>query len=399
MVQAQLYYRNFSTDWIVQRISVCDIAGFDLNKTDVCILLHAQVAILLTLVTFNLLFTLRSGYFYLIVNFGNPKGLESVAWSFKLQLLINMLTVILVQGLYTLRIWKLGRHVSRIWPAVVVFIAACEWVFGFFVVMKSFRQNNFTDFDSMRQFIYATFAILAGVDVIIATAFCYVLNWSRSSFVGTNNKISTVMRYVVIAGFLTSACSLSTLIAYTAMPDNMVFMAINWLLPNLYINSYIAMLNARKCMNEQETLSVDGGVLSRRPALSIRTDDGNLHSGDDKAGPSVPLSPTRFTPSLSNKYDLEQDVIQTLPWRDQHAQTSTWCDQRVQSPIPSPNRVGNTEGEREIPRIHRIGKRQSRVVPLWVSRRIQMYHASQNGEPALPPGAYNPRAYAMQDRV
>ncbi|KAK0203239.1 hypothetical protein DFS33DRAFT_971272 [Desarmillaria ectypa] len=54
------------------------------------------------------------------------------------------------------------------------------------------------------------------------------------------------MRLAVVSGLVTSACSLLTLVAYIAWPNPLVFVAINFILPKLYINSLLAMLNSRQ---------------------------------------------------------------------------------------------------------------------------------------------------------
>lgn len=54
------------------------------------------------------------------------------------------------------------------------------------------------------------------------------------------------MRLVVISGLATSACSLITLITYLALRNSLIFLGIDFILPKLYINSLLAMLNSRK---------------------------------------------------------------------------------------------------------------------------------------------------------
>lgn len=294
IVQTQLYYHNFPKDWTFQK---------------------ASVATLVIFATFHLIFTLHAVYFYIIVNFGNLAALQTIVWSFKGQLLINTLTALLVQGLYAMRVWKFGRNFSRFWSGFAVCIVAGGWAVGIFAVVKSYKQKNFTDLDSMRSVLYAAPITATSVDMIIAAAMCYYLNRSRTSFVRTNNKIFNVMRYVLISGFLTSACSLCTLITYATMPHNLVFIGIDLVLPNLYINSYIAMLNTRKSMNDQETLSLDiSKVLNMRPGSTMRTNDRNIHSVDDKMfRDGILLSPKGFTFNESNKSDQELESTRTLP--------------------------------------------------------------------------------------
>ncbi|KIM35942.1 hypothetical protein M413DRAFT_323496 [Hebeloma cylindrosporum] len=300
VLQTHLYYHTYPKDWMFQKVAV---------------------GVLMTLAGLHLIFSLHSVYHYLITNFGNMKAIQSVIWSFKLQVLINALMVLFVQGLYALRIWKLGRHISRIWPTFMGCIVAGGWSVGFILVVKSYQATSFENLDAMNGIVYATFTTATTIDVMIATTMCYYLNRSRSSFAGTNNKIIIVMRYVLISGFLTSACSLSALITFATLPHTMVFIGIDFLLPNLYFTSYLAMLNARKSLNGREASSgvtstngqssgVDvSKVIHVRSGLVLRTDTGNILSVDDKMNPDgIPLSETRYTSNFSNKYDPERDA-------------------------------------------------------------------------------------------
>ncbi|KIM37528.1 hypothetical protein M413DRAFT_257046 [Hebeloma cylindrosporum] len=288
IVQAHLYYRNHPRDWMFQKVAV---------------------GVLIALAVLHMAFTLHALYFYLITNFGNPKALRTVIWSFKLEVIFNTIMVVLVQSLYAMRVWKLGNHFSRFWPALVGFIVAGGWGVGILSIANACRQTDFGNLDSMRNVIYATFSTATAVDIIIATAMCYYLNRSRSPFQGTNHKIFLIMRYVLISGFLTSACSLSTLISYATMPYNLVFIGIDFLLPNLYVNSYFAMLNARKYINEREMSG--SGPLNIVSGSSFRTDLVNPHSVDGKAD-GVLYFPYR-TVSLSPR-DLRRGSQKNMIW-------------------------------------------------------------------------------------
>lgn len=277
IVQAHLYYLNFPKDWTFQKVSV---------------------GILMILATVDIISTVHAMYYYLIVNFGNPSGLETMVWSFKLQVLVNILMIIFVQGLYAVRVWKLGNHFSRFGPAVAGFIVAGGWVVGLLLVGRLYGEVTFATLDTLSPLIDATFVAATTIDAVIASLMCYYLSRSRSSFFVTNNKIFIVMRYVLITGCLTSACSLSGLITYLTMPHNMVFIGIDFLLPIIYVNSYIAMLNARISMNESQRSSADVSKLwQMRSGLIPRMDI-------DGAFPSA----TRFASNFSNMHEPEQDM-------------------------------------------------------------------------------------------
>ncbi|KAH9475123.1 hypothetical protein JR316_0012234 [Psilocybe cubensis] len=78
----------------------------------------------------HLAITIHGLYYYIIQQFGNVIGLQSIIWSFKVssrrssvlilvvadkiywkvQITLNVIIIIMVQSLYTLRVWKLGGH-------------------------------------------------------------------------------------------------------------------------------------------------------------------------------------------------------------------------------------------------------------------------------------------------
>ncbi|KAF5376709.1 hypothetical protein D9615_007826 [Tricholomella constricta] len=247
-LQVYLYFQNYRNDWRVQKYSV---------------------ALLWVLDTIHLSLTIAAVYHYLIDSFGILAALELVAWAFKLQIAINVIIICVVQTLYAIRVWKLGRHYQRIWPILVAVVVASGYAIGIILAVKTYNIKTFADLDEMSWVVYASFSWSTGIDIVIATAMCFYLIRSKSGFSGTNNKIMIIIRMTLISGFLTSACSLAALITYAAMPYNLVFLGIEFLLTKLYINSFLAMLNARQSVRDRDTSP--GNSLSITKIMNIRT--------------------------------------------------------------------------------------------------------------------------------
>ncbi|KAK0486043.1 hypothetical protein IW261DRAFT_770005 [Armillaria novae-zelandiae] len=55
-----------------------------------------------------------------------------------------------------------------------------------------------------------------------------------------------LMRLILVSGLATSLCSLLVLILYTTLPTSLGYIAVDFILPKLYINSFLAMLNRRQ---------------------------------------------------------------------------------------------------------------------------------------------------------
>ncbi|KAH9477178.1 hypothetical protein JR316_0011096 [Psilocybe cubensis] len=54
------------------------------------------------------------------------------------------------------------------------------------------------------------------------------------------------MQYSLSSGLLTSACSLSAMFTFILMPNTFIFIALEFLVTQLYVGSFVAMLNARE---------------------------------------------------------------------------------------------------------------------------------------------------------
>ncbi|KAK0488408.1 hypothetical protein IW261DRAFT_347013 [Armillaria novae-zelandiae] len=210
-------------------------------------LFRYSVAMLWTLDTLHVAISTHALYFYLIESFGNYLPLFGIIWSFPLQLLVNMLIVVGVQALYAVRIWKLGLKFGMVLPWLIFLAVGASLGTGIYVIYDTYTISSFFDLPTISTSIYIVFSTLAAADFFIATTMCYYLHKGRSmtGFSGTLKIIVGLMRLVVISGLATSACSLLTLVAFIAWPNSLIFLAIDFILPKLYINSLLAMLNAR----------------------------------------------------------------------------------------------------------------------------------------------------------
>ncbi|KAF8647976.1 hypothetical protein AX16_006424 [Volvariella volvacea WC 439] len=130
--------------------------------------------------------------------------------------------------------------------------------------------NRFSELHVMDWAVYASFATSTFIDFVIAIVMCFYLQTSRSGFSTTNSMIVAIMRYVVASGLATSLCSMTALITYAAMPNNLVFLGIEFLLTKLYVNSFLAMLNARQSMRDKG--SDNSHSISVTRMMHIRTD-------------------------------------------------------------------------------------------------------------------------------
>ncbi|KAK0471484.1 hypothetical protein IW261DRAFT_1571999 [Armillaria novae-zelandiae] len=226
-LQMVIYYKNYPDDSWIYRYSVAII--WIVDALHVALSTHAI-------------------YHYLIDSFGNYLGLYHIVWSFKLQLLICMVMIIWVEALYALRLWKLGGHFNQTLPWIVVLTVVLALGSGIFSVYDAYSISNFLLIPTIKGSICVLFAVAATSDYIIAFSMCYYLHKSReaSAFSSTSDMLYGLMRLIMISGLATSTCSLLTLVTYLVWQDSFVFLGVDLILPKLYVNSLLAMLNSRK---------------------------------------------------------------------------------------------------------------------------------------------------------
>ncbi|KAG1750974.1 hypothetical protein EDD22DRAFT_252235 [Suillus occidentalis] len=206
------------------------------------------VLLLWTLDAAHLALVVHCVYYYLVINFANVDALVEIVWSFKLQIVVNILTVHVIHQLYSHRIWIVGRDrskVFRIIPGIVVVLSL-----GMFLAR----------WPSLMAMSAATV-----LDIVITSSIWYLLANSRTGFSATDCLITRLMCYTINSGCLTSICALTSIIMCTVMPHSFIFLSIQFIMAKLYVNSYIALLNTKYYMQPSAN-ATDTFELRREPA-------------------------------------------------------------------------------------------------------------------------------------
>ncbi|KAJ8462066.1 hypothetical protein ONZ45_g6186 [Pleurotus djamor] len=222
--------------------------------------------------TLHLILICHGVYHYMVTGFGNFIGLLNIVWSLQLQVTINVFIIFAVHSLYTYRVWLLGGYHKN---GIAAYIACAALMgglaIGIVLAYEVYTTVTFADHERIGYAIMASLAVSTFIDFVIAGAMCYYLKKSKGPQSHLNSKISTLMQFVLGSGFLTSATSMAALISYAVMPDTLIYIGIESFLTKLYINSFLAMLNARDARvsreQEEHNLSIRITSLSKGPAL------------------------------------------------------------------------------------------------------------------------------------
>ncbi|KAG0698371.1 hypothetical protein DFH29DRAFT_855870 [Suillus ampliporus] len=203
------------------------------------------VILLWILDALHLALIVHATYYYLVSNYANIAALSELVWSAKLQIPIDTLIILAVHLLYVHHIWIVGRGRSRALPITVGIVVVLTTGVAVILNWAAFRCNTFADLFQIEWANYSTLSTLSFLDILIAMSLCYLLATSRTGFASTDSFLTKLMGYTISTGCVTSIFSLTAIITCAVMPKNFVFLAVEFLVAKLYVNSYITLLNMR----------------------------------------------------------------------------------------------------------------------------------------------------------
>lgn len=261
-------------------------------------------------------------YYYLVTNYTNVGALTEIVWSFKLQIIIEVLIIYGVHILYVYRIWIMSKGRSRTFPIVVGIIVLLGSGVAIALVWALYRCHLFSDLIKIEWSTYVTLGTITFADVVIASSLCYLLATSRTGFSGTDSLITKLMVYVIHTGSLTSICSMTAMITCAIMPSNFIFLAVEFLVAKLYVNSFLALLNARYYTqidtdaHNSYTFHNCHGVYrpelhvgtSQEEELQVSRNDIFLHADDEVVHPSRSVKPQRWPTAVTTEMNTFSSV-------------------------------------------------------------------------------------------
>ncbi|KAN0082794.1 hypothetical protein V8E55_008589 [Tylopilus felleus] len=241
-VQTYIYYQRYPNDQLVLKL---------------------VVAVLWILDTFDACLTSHIVYHYLVTNYMNPTSIAVPVWSLIIHTTVTIITDVLVRCMFSKRVWGLSER-NIILTSVVWILSLGDLIIGLIITVKAFQLKSWTQLDVLAPLFYASFVTSFAGDFYLSAVLCYYLLRSRTGFQRTDTLVNNLLAYIITTGLLTSVDAVLGIIFYAAMPKNYIFMAFYFNLAKLYINSYLALLNARQRLSKRDgPVSIHLSGLSR----------------------------------------------------------------------------------------------------------------------------------------
>ncbi|KAF8321899.1 hypothetical protein F5887DRAFT_1214796 [Amanita rubescens] len=110
------------------------------------LILKSTVVFLWIVDSFHMVFTIIILWHYLIESFGDYLALLTTPWSVKLQNSVNVLAILVVQTLYTMRIWTLSSNLDhKCWARVLSVVLVAGYISGIILVVEIWRTIEYTE--------------------------------------------------------------------------------------------------------------------------------------------------------------------------------------------------------------------------------------------------------------
>jgi len=225
-------------------VTCVQASSFFLNGSNDRTWHKALVGFLWALDTFDTILNGHILYFYLISNYFSPQEILYPVWSVILHVAATALSNFIVRGIFARRVYRLSKG-NIPGTLLIVALSTTDLVVGITITAKAFGISSYLELNSLSSLMYLTFAAGTGADLSVAIALCWLLRQSRTGFKRTDSLIRVLMTYTINTGLLVALDATAGMFTYVFMPHNFVFLGCFLLLSKLYLNSYLAILNAR----------------------------------------------------------------------------------------------------------------------------------------------------------
>ncbi|KAF4602781.1 hypothetical protein EYR40_005998 [Pleurotus pulmonarius] len=189
-------------------------------------------------------------YFYLITQFGTTDGPSIGVWSLCSMSMLETLIAAPVEFFYAARIWKLGRQVrfGRHIAALIVTLIIAHASLCFLFSAKLMQNPEMATWQGVfyDQIVISGLVLSTIADLLISATMIYIMRSFNTTISSSKALVNSIIRRSIESGTITSIGVIAVMVTFVTMPTNMISFALLFLLPKLYSNSMLAMLNRRQ---------------------------------------------------------------------------------------------------------------------------------------------------------
>ncbi|ESK92422.1 hypothetical protein Moror_4553 [Moniliophthora roreri MCA 2997] len=227
--------------------------------------LKSLVLIIWLLDTFHTAFIWGALWEYLVDFYGKPDLIDRISWTLAMSIVFTAILTFCTHCFFAHRILKLSK--KNWWLTAPIFVlAVLRLTSASGTTAQMLKLQSFAKFrDEVHWLFTLGLALSCMVDILITGSLFFLLQTSRGDAGNLNVVIDTLILYTFETGSITAAATIVSMICWIAMPTNLIFMGLHFVIGKLYANSFLVTLNTRRNLREQSYQSGGGGF----PALVL----------------------------------------------------------------------------------------------------------------------------------
>lgn len=213
-------------------------------------------------------------YHYLITSIGNPEVFTSIVWSFKAEQWVSEANITLSHLFYIFRIYSIRK--SFILPGVLLFLTlshtALDLTASGIVTVSEGLADAAVDSNVTARLAQTGIALDLTIDIIVMLAMFHFFYTSHTEVKSTQNLLHKLTLYTFASGSLTVVANIIILVTYLSIPNTEIFSGITFVLPHLYSNCLLAILNSRSHLRASYGTAGDtsqSDVSSDKPPVNV----------------------------------------------------------------------------------------------------------------------------------
>ncbi|KAJ3777301.1 hypothetical protein FB446DRAFT_809333 [Lentinula raphanica] len=263
-------------------------------------------------------------YFYTVIHYGDYSSLEAMPDSMPVLTVIQGITIIIVQGYFTYRIWRLtGKPYI---PAFIFFIMLCQLVASMAISSQVaiVSTKNLAKFMKDWKWLYMVLLFLrASTDLIISGILVYYLVKSRrSAMKRTVAIIDKCILWAIETGIVTSIVGFLSVIFFLASSTTYVWLGLLIVTPKVFTNTmlakYTAVLSILASMTPLKTITSSMNSRAILQNMHSSQTSGRSTSGDPNY-PGIalqlasPRSPRPVNIAVHTEVQIQADAERQWP--------------------------------------------------------------------------------------
>ncbi|EJD37836.1 hypothetical protein AURDEDRAFT_173111 [Auricularia subglabra TFB-10046 SS5] len=170
-------------------------------------------------------------------------------------------TIMVVQWFYAFRLFRLTE--SRVLLGVILTLSSVTLPLVIYAAVMEFNFDASAVSGGPAVVSSASLFLIIVCDAVITVSMIRFLRQNRTHIKRTDSMMTSLSNYTLASGLTTLVGSCLVVVTYLAAPRSPIYQAIIFVLPHLYTNSLLALLNARRSLRERSLL----------PTTSIAAED------------------------------------------------------------------------------------------------------------------------------